>query len=696
MAENKVELVISAKDTTNKAMRNVKASLAAVANTAKTTAIAIAGVSTALVAVAKSAASAGDQFQKMSLRLGISAQTLSEFAHVARISGSSIETVENGFRVLSARMLDVQQGLEESRRTFRNLGIEVENANGNLRAVEEVFMDSVEALNNLTSETEKTALAQELFGRAGTRLLPIVKSGKDGIQALREEAQTLGITFNQLEAEQSAAFEDALTRLKSSMTGLKNAIGLELIPAFAVLFDEITNKIKNVIPRVRDFAKQTAVVFLAIPRTVQDVFASLATNLEDFFINASQNLGEFAKGALTGFVELTKELALIFRNIAEVIFVPLVVSFKAVGRTIIDIWNAAMDVIKGNTEEFSIDIGSIFERNLRQAFVETGSAGEDAFNRLNKAGNNIAASFEGTFQRFRASVISISRDAFLEAEGDIDRFIERMKNAFEKEAPEAASNGMSQVNKVMEEWFGLTKETMLKFQDISKQAFQTFTQGVGDAFANAIVFGENLADALTNVLKRMVASVISTMIQMTLQQALQGIIAASITAKRVGGEMAGIAATTFGGVFAQVSQTPLWFTAPAVAASQTTAMLSGAAAAGATGKTLGTQLVVKGQADDGMASVPRRGTFLLDRGERVLSTNQNRDFTDFMQRSETSGRPVTVQNLNIMPGATVDNNIMKMSKAQMNRFVRRKVLPALNQLGKGGATTTLKRRRATT
>ena len=57
-------------------------------------------------------------------------------------------------------------------------------------------------------------------------------------------------------------------------------------------------------------------------------------------------------------------------------------------------------------------------------------------------------------------------------------------------------------------------------------------------------------------------------------------------------------------------------------------------------------------AHDGIDNIPKEGTWLLDKGERVLSPRQNADFTRAMNerqnmKSETKIQPSTPQNLQI-------------------------------------------------
>ena len=186
-----------------------------------------------LLKVAEETAALGDQFQKMSIRTGVATQTLSEMAHVAQIAGTDIQTVEKAIIRMTKVANDSQAGLSTATRTLDQLGVKAENTNGTLKGTEQLFFETIEALRGVENQTKRTALAQEVFGKSGVKLLTIVNESKDGIAELRKEARDLGITFDQEAANQAARFNDEMLRLKQSAKGLSFTIGKELIPVLA-------------------------------------------------------------------------------------------------------------------------------------------------------------------------------------------------------------------------------------------------------------------------------------------------------------------------------------------------------------------------------------------------------------------------------------------------------------------------------
>lgn len=194
-------------------------------------ALAVAGV--AILKITKRTAELGDKFQKMSIRTGVATQTLSEMAHVAELSGTSIEVVENSILKMAKAVNDANNGLSTQERTFEKLGIKIKNTNGTLKDTDTLFFEVLEGLRSVTSQTERAALAQEAFGRSGTKLLTIVNESADSVERLRKEARELGITFDQQAANDAARMNDELDRMNKSVTGLTNELGKTLIPLIA-------------------------------------------------------------------------------------------------------------------------------------------------------------------------------------------------------------------------------------------------------------------------------------------------------------------------------------------------------------------------------------------------------------------------------------------------------------------------------
>lgn len=94
-----------------------------------------------------------------------------------------------------------------------------------------------------------------------------------------------------------------------------------------------------------------------------------------------------------------------------------------------------------------------------------------------------------------------------------------------------------------------------------------------------------------------------------------------------------------------------------------------------------------GQAHAGMTSIPSEGSYLLDKGERVIQPEQNKDLTSFLARgggngSESGGVQIGTLSIEI----TVPNGeaLRNMSRREWEDIAVDRIIPALNVLDRKG------------
>lgn len=192
----------------------------------------------------------GDEVQKMALRTGFSTEALSELRHAAEISGTELSSLDAATKRMSKTIVDASEGMTTYIRAFDRIGLSVEDLID--LSPEEQFMKIAMAIGDLENHALKAATAQDIFGRAGTKLLPLLAAGTEGMEALRREAHDLGIVFDQEAANKAAKMTDAMHRVKEATSGLKMRIAEQLIPILIPLID----KIKEIISRIGDWMKQ--------------------------------------------------------------------------------------------------------------------------------------------------------------------------------------------------------------------------------------------------------------------------------------------------------------------------------------------------------------------------------------------------------------------------------------------------------
>ncbi len=213
----------------------------------------IAGASaaaTALAVAGRSFAKWGDDIAKMSRRTGIATETISLLAHTAELSGASMEDVEKGLRRMASSIIDMNAGLLEAKPAFDALGL---SAQALVKlSPEDQFFAFADAFKGMESHTAKVSAAMDIFGRAGTLLLPMFKKGAAGIRHYMNELRRLGVILDKEGARKAELLTDMLFRMRQAFRGLVNVIAQSVVGALVKTATWITNIVAGVSSYLRE------------------------------------------------------------------------------------------------------------------------------------------------------------------------------------------------------------------------------------------------------------------------------------------------------------------------------------------------------------------------------------------------------------------------------------------------------------
>jgi hypothetical protein len=204
-------------------------------------------VAASLAAMTKSALSSGDNLQKLSIRLNESTEALSQYQHVAEITGVSFEDITNSFAKLQKGIADADDGLVSASSALDDLGISIDSII-DLKPSQQ-FEAIADAINKVESPAKRTQIAMDLMGRSGSRMLSTMAEGGEGIRKIREEYDAMGGTLSQVDANQIANANDAITRIGASA----RITGQILAVTFADDIEMIARKIREFLPDLKDF-----------------------------------------------------------------------------------------------------------------------------------------------------------------------------------------------------------------------------------------------------------------------------------------------------------------------------------------------------------------------------------------------------------------------------------------------------------
>lgn len=222
---------------------------------------------TAVFSLSSKVASAGDTIDKMSQKIGISREAYQELDFVCSQSGTSVNTLQMGIKTLTNQMQSAQSGTKSAVEAFKTLGLSIYDTNGNLKDQETMMWEAMSALQSMENQTEKAALANDLFGRSGSELMPLLNGASGSIEEMRQKAHELGLVMSDEFVDNSVEFTDTIDQVKRSLS----AAGMTVAGAFLPYIQDFGEKLVEHIPTIQEFASNISEKIGGAFETVKDI-----------------------------------------------------------------------------------------------------------------------------------------------------------------------------------------------------------------------------------------------------------------------------------------------------------------------------------------------------------------------------------------------------------------------------------------
>lgn len=177
-----------------------------------------------------------DKLNDLSQKTGIAVETLGGLGYAAEQSGVNLDQVVGASVKLAKSMEDAATGGKETSAVFKALGVDVVDASGNLRSIDETMFDVADQFAQMEDGAGKTALAVKLFGKSGADMIPMLNQGGDALRAATAEyAKYGGVT--QETASRADQFNDTLAKLNLMNGALVKEITAAVLPTLQAIAD---------------------------------------------------------------------------------------------------------------------------------------------------------------------------------------------------------------------------------------------------------------------------------------------------------------------------------------------------------------------------------------------------------------------------------------------------------------------------
>jgi hypothetical protein len=216
-----------------------------------------------------------DQLAKLSDRMGIATESFVGLQHAADLSGVSSEELTGGLEKMLKTLGDASDPTSTAAESIRALGLDA--AALAKQSPDEAFKSIAQNISEIQDPVQRAAAAMDIFGKAGQSLLPVLMTGKDGLNAATEEAAKLGLTFSRIDAAKVEGANDAISRLKATFVGLARTAAIAIAPVVQWGADKLTNFMVSALPIIKSVGSAIGGVFLGIYNTVAPIVERVET-----------------------------------------------------------------------------------------------------------------------------------------------------------------------------------------------------------------------------------------------------------------------------------------------------------------------------------------------------------------------------------------------------------------------------------
>ena len=276
-----------------KSVASMKASMAQLA-------VVVSAAAGSIFAIAKTTANHGEEADKLSKRLGLTAERYQEFAFAAHLADVSQEEFTMGLTVLQRTLGQARIGSKEAAKGFGMLGSDVLKLVKSGASTDEVFMAVNRGLNRIPDASKRAAISQAIFGRSSAKLSSFLSKSNSELEEAFKKARDYGLVLDQETIAASNEFNDQLKEIIGQFTGLKNAVGSGLVKALAPLlrqFNEFISQNRELIKTNITNVIQSLTDIVSVAFSVMKKLANVVMAL----VSPMGGLGNAIKFVVSGF-----------------------------------------------------------------------------------------------------------------------------------------------------------------------------------------------------------------------------------------------------------------------------------------------------------------------------------------------------------------------------------------------------------
>ena len=223
-----------------------------------------------------------DTIGDLAAQYGVTTDAISEMQFIADQSSTSIEGLTSAMTMLYNRA-------KEDGEEFQELGISVKDTSGDFKSMDELFYETVGALNSIENEGERSAYMLDFFGRSAMTVGEVLRKSSDELARMRQDAHDLGVVLDTETIQYASDFNDTIARLK-----LQGQSALASLVAGAPdaeerlrnFFDNVMDMLEGYAPTfVNFFVRLLTQTAIALVKIAPSLAVDIVLAIEDTILN---------------------------------------------------------------------------------------------------------------------------------------------------------------------------------------------------------------------------------------------------------------------------------------------------------------------------------------------------------------------------------------------------------------------------
>jgi hypothetical protein len=229
--------------------------------------------------------------------LDMNVEEYQSYQRAAQMAGVEQSRFNQSMVLMKNNAAEAANGNEKAAETFARIGVKWRDGNGNIKSGGKLLMEVADGLKNVADKGQRMAYATQLFGARNAKMLAFLKNGSKGLREFMKEGSQYDFIMGEEAVKAGEKFDDQVDKTKFVLYGLRNMLGLELMPVFQEVLEQFLKWVRE----NRELIRQNVKGFVQGLAVVTKVLWKIMVPLAKTFAWFVEVLGG-AKGATIAFI----------------------------------------------------------------------------------------------------------------------------------------------------------------------------------------------------------------------------------------------------------------------------------------------------------------------------------------------------------------------------------------------------------